>query len=204
MLTGGENMLTSERTVLKDFRTLRSQLRLIQGRYNAKDENLHFACFDHADADLYPQLLSLAVDGLRTVRRHKVYFANHPFFSDGLFWYDLFLAISAAAHRVRADKAQRYIPEALVNKLIIVLVQIARYTTVEDGDITKRNYEALGNTLLAFYTNDRIQVVRQQARTLPAQAKRLVNDAIRRVKELRTVEGNGQGTLVTSNAEGTA
>ena len=100
-------------------------------------------------------------------------------------------------------QGSRYIPEALVNELIIVLVQIARYTTIEDGDITKRNYEALGNTLLAFYTNNRIRVMRQQARTLPAEAKHLVKDAIRRVKELRIVEGSGGGKAVKSNVERT-
>ena len=99
-------MPKSERTVLKDFARLRSRLKLIERRYNPKNENLHFECFAHGDADLYPQLLSLASDGLKTVKRHRVYFANRPFFSDGLFWYDLFLAISAAAHQVRADKAR--------------------------------------------------------------------------------------------------
>src|SRR5688572_29229381 len=117
-------MLTSERTVEKDFAGLHSRLKLIERRYNPKDENLHFACFDHGDADLYPQLLSLAADGLKAVKRRHAYFVNHDLYADGMFWYNLFLAISAAAHRVRADKAQRYIPDALVNELMIVLVQI--------------------------------------------------------------------------------
>ena len=186
---------------MKDFARLRSRLKLIERRYNPKDENLHFACFSHGDADLYPELLSLAVAGLKTVKRRHAYFANHALYADGMFWYDLFLAISAASHRVRADNAQRYIPEELVNKLTSVLVQIARYTTIEDLDITSRNYEALANTLLTFYSNDRIRAIRKEVKPLPAPAKRLIKEVIRRVEELRTCEKKTLKNEHKSNAE---
>jgi hypothetical protein len=172
-------MSIRNRAGLKGFAKLHGRLRLLEQRYNPKNENLHFTGIEYGDADLYPQLLSLAGDALNTVKRDHANF-------DEMFWYDLFLLVSAAAHRVRADKADRYIPEVLVNKLIVILIRIAAYTTIEELDITKRNYEALANTLLAFYNKDRVRFIPRQAQSSPQAVKRLVKHAVGRVKELRT------------------
>lgn len=196
-----KHMPTSEKTVLKNFTKLRSRLKLIERRYNPDDKNLHFECFAYGDVDLYPQLLSLATDGLKAARRHHAYFENRSLYPDEMFWYDLFLAISAAANKVRTDKAQPYIPKTFVDQLLVCLVQIARYSTINGGDITLRNHEALGNTLLAFYSNDRVRVVRREAASLPAPVKRLVKDAIRRVEELRVPDQNNLKDLHRSEVE---
>jgi hypothetical protein len=170
------------------FSKLRKRLKRMEQRYNPADENLHFACLSIGDADLYPELVSLASDGLREVKRHHTYFARHALYDDGMFWYDLFLAISAAANRVRVDMAQTYIPETLVEELMTLLVQITRYAAEHSGDIAKRNYEALANTLLTFYSKERVRLLRREVKMLPESGKNLVRSAVRKVEDIRAAK----------------
>jgi hypothetical protein len=170
-----------------DFASLDERLARLQKRYTCTAAEMGRILFGYGDADLYPQLVSIAAEALKAVRRHHAYFADHNLYEDGMFWYELFLTISAAAHRVRADKAERYIPESVINKLVVIVIRIARYTTIEELDITKRNYEALGNTLLTFYSEERIRFMRKQAKSSRLAVKRLVKEAIAHVKELRSV-----------------
>ena len=129
----------------------------LQQRYNPNANNLHFDALSHGDADLYPSIVTLADEGLRVVRQHHTFFSKHGLYADGMFWYDLILLISAAAGRIEIDHAQAYVPVELIDRLILILARMTRYSTVHGGDITKRNDEALGNTLLAFYNESRIR-----------------------------------------------
>jgi len=44
------------------------------------------------------------------LKKHHDYFSSHVLYDDGVFWYDLFLIISAAALKVKADRKQQEIP----------------------------------------------------------------------------------------------
>jgi hypothetical protein len=50
-----------------------------------------------------------------------------------------------------SGSAVTIVPKDLIDRLIVILIRMTRYSTVDGGDITKRNDEALGNPLLAFY-----------------------------------------------------
>jgi len=50
------------------------------------------------------------------------------------------------------------IPQDVVEELIENLIEISTYSTVLMGDIVKRNYEALGNTLIAFFFGGNLRV----------------------------------------------
>jgi hypothetical protein len=87
--------------------------------------------------------------------------------------------------RVRLDHAQAYIPKELVDSLIKILAEMSRYSTVNGGDITKRNHEALGNTLLTFYDEKRTRELRKSGRTAPATMRRFVQCVVKSVQEAR-------------------
>src|SRR5262249_24529473 len=124
------------------FKAVHATLKRLETRYNPSAKNLHFECLSHCDADLYPAILTLAERGMYVVRQHRGFFSKHALYADGMFWHDLFLFIGAAARRVGNDGAQAYVPSALVDRLIVILARMTRYSTVNGGDITKRNDEA--------------------------------------------------------------
>ena len=141
-----------------DFKPLRARLERLERRYNPDQQNLHFEVLPAADGgSAYPALVDLA---MRSVRRRP---ALALFLHGELAvrrWDVLVLTcsfwISAASGRVAADKAQSYIPAKFVDDLLLILVRIGQFSTVNGGDITKRNHEALGNTLLRFYEKRRV------------------------------------------------
>ncbi len=147
----------------RDFSELHSRLRRLEKVYNPEGKNLIFYPLSKAHAELYSALLSLSRQGLDAVHRRRDYFLQHVLYDDGMFWDDLFEMTSAAALRIMADKGQMTIPGELVRELTEILVEISEYATVDPGDCTKRAYEALGNTLLAFYDKNLIKVVRKKA-----------------------------------------
>jgi hypothetical protein len=150
--------------VSRHFTSLQARLRRLEQRYNPNNNNLHFDALSHGDADLYPAIVALAEEGLEVVRLHHAYFAKHALYADGMFWYDLFLFISAAAGRIQIDRAQAYVPTKLIDALILILARMTQYSTVNGGDITKRNHEALGNTLLVFYDENRIRALQARSK----------------------------------------
>ena len=151
-----------------EFQELHAELTELERVHNPSEENLHFECLSRADAELYTELLELANGGLQKVRQHRRFFLEHDLYSDGMFWYDLFLMISAAAVRIHRDKLQATIPTVTVEALTERLVQISEFTLPPNlgGDITKRNYEALGNTLWAFPGDKLIDTAKEAARQI--------------------------------------
>lgn len=174
-------MKTTKASVAKDFAPHRTRLKRLEQRYTTRASNLHFDQLTHGDADLYPSILELAKRGLVTLRQHHRFFSKHALYDDGMFWYDLFVFISAAARRIQADRAQTYVPVAIVDRLIEILARMIRYSNVHPGDIAKRNDEALGNTLLAFYDAKRIRAVRLLGKSKGVD----VGWVLRRVKQAR-------------------
>ena len=147
-----------------DFKIIHSELRKLEKIYNPYEKNLHFFNLEKVDDKLYSQLLSLAREGLATVQKHRDYFSSHVLYDDGMFWYDLFLIISAAALKVKADKKQQEIPGNIVEELTKLLVDMVEFS-MPGGDIVKRNHEALGNTLYCFYNSTLLNLVREWSRS---------------------------------------
>lgn len=101
-------MATSDSShVRRDFKLLRARLRRLQHRYNPARKNLYFDALSQGDADLYPSIVALAEEGLRIVRQRHTFFSKHALYADGMFWYDLFLFISAAASRTKSITRKR-------------------------------------------------------------------------------------------------
>lgn len=172
-----------------DFENLRAELGQLKKIYNPENENLHFAALKLADTELYSKLLSLAQIGLATVRRHRDYFLKPSLYDDGMFWYNIFLMVSSAALRVQNDKNQKNISADIVKKLVEVLVDISEFSTVHYGDIVKRNHEALGNTLLTFYSKKLINLAQKRSREIASQrATEFVDWTLKRVNKIRAEE----------------
>lgn len=151
----------------KEFEIIHSKLRQLKQTYNPSGENLHFYNLEKADVELYAKLLELAREGLDKVRKHSVYFSRHALYDDGMFWYELFLTIGAAALRIRADQNQQNISENVIRELTELLIDISEFTCVhpaQGGDIYKRSYEALGNMLYGFYNKDLVEFARKKSR----------------------------------------
>lgn len=163
-----------------EFQELHAKLRKLEQLYNPSGQNLHFECLCRVDAELYVALLELAEGGLQIVHSHREYFSSHRLYDDGMFWYDLFLMISAAAGRVHHDEAQATIPAPLIKSLTKLLVRISEFALVfPKGDITKRNYEALANTLWAFHNEELVQAAREKANQMnDTSVQEFVNRAI--------------------------
>lgn len=156
--------------IAADFAGLKARLKRLEKTYNPADDNLHFDAVPHADADLFDALLKLAQEGLAKVRQHHTYFSNSKhqrLYDDGMFWYNLCLLASAAARRVASDEAQHTIAPAVVNALTELFVEISEYSTVGGGcDMEKRNLEALGNILWAFYSDTLVALARQKSQAV--------------------------------------
>ena len=57
------------------------------------------------------------------MRQNRAFFLSNSLYDDGMFWYELFLFISASAERLRLDHAQAYVPAELVDRLILILAR---------------------------------------------------------------------------------
>lgn len=177
--------MKASHVIEKSFRRLRSRLDRLESRYNRTGKNLHLESLAFGDSDLFPLLVSLTDEGLKAVRACHPYFSTHALYDDGMFWYELFLAITAASARIRLDAAQAYIPDAIVDRLLKNLIRISRYSAVHGGDIAKRNHEALGNTLLEFYSTARVRLIREAARMAKPPMRSFLKGVIHHVERVR-------------------
>ena len=176
----------------EDFEEIHNRLRNIEKLYNPSKLNLHFDDLPRADAELYRELLVLSREGVEKVKHHGEYFTSHPLYDDGMFWYDLFLLINSAALRIIRDGNQTEITREIAMELIENLIEITTYSTFHLGDIKKRNYEALGNSLIAFYSKETLELVYRRMRAISSKrAKELINRSIKSAEELVKKESRG-------------
>ncbi len=176
----------------EDFEEIHNRLRYNEKLYNPSKLNLHFDDLPRADAELYRELLVLSREGVEKVKHHGEYFTSNPLYDDGMFWYDLFLLINSAALRIIRDGNQTEIPREIAMELIENLIEITTYSTVHLGDIKKRNYEALCNTLIAFYSKETLELVNKRMRAISSnRAKELINSSIESAEELVKKESRG-------------
>lgn len=183
-----------QKNVKADFNKIHRKLKNIGKKYNPNDDNLHFDCLQEPDIDLFKEVLSLSRTGLKTVERYEDFFSSASLYADGMFWYDLFLMISAASRGIMDKETKNEIPQELIHDLADILIQISRYSQVNPGDITIRNHEALGNTLLAFYSKDIIKFIRKKKNTIDSGAvKDFISWTLKRVEEVKKEIGGDHG-----------
>ena len=73
-------MPANRQTIQRDFASLARRLERLKARYHSTSTDLEMILFGRGDAELYPELLSLAADGLKTVRKHHAYFAKYSLY----------------------------------------------------------------------------------------------------------------------------
>ena len=145
------------------FANLHEELRQIEQAYNPTDENLHFSELQKADSRLFIDLLALSEKGLVLVQENRDYFLKHALYDDGMYWYDLCMIISSAVVTAKNEGIQSTIPDDVIRGLVKSLVLISEYALSPGGDMIKRNYEALGNTLWAFHSDDLVAWISESA-----------------------------------------
>lgn len=175
-----------ELTTRNAYESLKSRLKLLEQAYNPQDVNLHFEQTACADAALYEGLLAIARETWEVTR--QVWSPDQRCHDDKVFylWYDLFLLASSAASRVSHDHAQETISQDVMRRLVEVLIEASQWSTDDDGDIVKRNHEALGNTLLAFHSKELLALARRKARAIGTpHVKQFMQWTIKRVAEVK-------------------
>ena len=148
--------------VAKDFGDLKRRLARLVSQARPTDDNLHFARFQELDRNSWDELTELARDGLAKVRDHGHFFSDHDLYDDGMFWYELCLAISSTSVSYRSATGEP--PRAnQLKELVDVLVDISHYSARRPSDMYKRNREALGNVLWAAQDETLIKRARRRA-----------------------------------------
>ena len=132
--------------IADDFGELKDRLKRYVETAAPSDKNLHFARFQNLDEESWVELSKLARDGLAKVQEHDEFFAGHDLYDDGMFWYELCLAISSTAVSYRPATGKSPTIDQ-VGDLADLLVNISRYAARSPSDMLKRNREALGNVL---------------------------------------------------------
>jgi len=163
---------TYKRKIEADFKKIFVTLRRIENKYNPNDDNLHFDAIQKADLNLFSELLQLTHDGLGKVNLNRDFFLKTSLYADDMFWYDLFLMISSASLGIQKDQKQKEIPVKIITGLVNNLISISEYSTINGGDITKRNHEALGNMLITFYNKDLMDKVHKKRGLISLEAVR--------------------------------
>jgi hypothetical protein len=164
---GREASQVDEPTKMSDhFLDLNERLSTLVHNAQPTFDDLHFANFRNVDDACIKQLTGLAQEGRRRGDQHREHFLKRALYDDGMFWYKLFLAISAAVSCFRHSSGKPLAPQA-VEMLAEELVLISEYaTTRRHLDIEKRNRAALGNLLLNAYDEGLIRLIREKSRSL--------------------------------------
>ncbi|MGB2964357.1 MAG: hypothetical protein WBB69_10270 [Anaerolineales bacterium] len=166
----------------KILSNLSDQVDLIEKAYNPDRLNLHFYDLASWDVPLFEELLSIGKQAWQIIKNYKS--------RETAYWfYDFFLLLSRASLSVLSDKAQDLISKEMIERLVFLLVDLSQITTVEEhlGDITKRNYEALGNMILAFSIKGDLQKLalnRANEINVP-EVINFTEDTIKKVKEIK-------------------
>jgi hypothetical protein len=88
------------------------------------------------------------------------------------FWYNYFLIISAISTGIKRSANSEGISQEVIYKIIKDLIDISEFSIIVLGDLYKRNYEALGNILLAFYSDNLMNLVKKKKETITSEKVR--------------------------------
>ena len=186
MSEGGErNTSEAAQALERECSGLRSRLDGYLQTYGQNPESSLGLALSRVDVALYENLVSLATEGLKCVRRYRSHFPRLSLYADGMFWYHLFEVINAAGRRIWQDKDEVHIPRSIVTALGVVLVEMSWFSTATGGDIENRNMEALGSTFLAFGDAGLEADLRRKARAMRAKrVTQFLDDTMAMVRQL--------------------
>ena len=169
-----------------DFAELKASLETYMESSEPTDKNLHFAAFKKLDEKSWSDITDLARDGLARVRENDDFFSERDLYADGMFWYELCLAISSTAVSYRSATGRP--PQSdQVAELVDLLVDISHYAARYPSDMYKRNREALGNVLWAAKDRTLIKRARRRAGEIAeTHVIAFVEDTVAAVKEAKS------------------
>ena len=175
--------------IAKYFDELNKQLRRIGKKYNPKRDNLHFEIISKVDDQLFYDLLQLSGKAIEIIKDEPDRYSNKTAYASGMFdfWYDYFVIISSASIRVQESGNSGDYSQKTIHGIIQDLSDISEFSVIVSGDLYFRNSEALGNMLLAFYSDELIDLVRKKKKTIKSKsAKAFLDGTIKSVKKIRS------------------
>jgi hypothetical protein len=168
------------------FDELNNQLIQLERKYNPQKTNLHFEydAIPNVDEQLFYELLKLSRKAIEIIKDEPDRYSNRTPYARGLFdfWYEFFLIISSASIRVKKSANSDHFPKDKIYGIIEGLIDISEFSIIVLGDLYFRNREALGNTLLAFYSDDLINMVKKKKTTIKSKNVRgFLDDTVKAV-----------------------
>lgn len=179
----------TERRIAEYFDELNDQLRRIEKKYNPKKDNLHFEAISKVDDQLFYDLLQLSGKAIEIIKDQPDHYSNKTAYAHRMFefWYDYFLIISSASIRAKESASSGDYSKETIHGVIQHLIDISEFSVIVLGDLYFRNSEALGNTILAFYSDDLIDLVRKKKKTIKSKSvKGFLDDTIKKVERIKT------------------
>jgi hypothetical protein len=170
------------------FEEMHAQLRQLGKKYNPEEKNLHIEAISTADAELFNSLCQLSGRAIEIVKDDDHRYSKNTAYAHAMFdfWFDYFLIINAASNRVIKSANAHDFPQDVIYRIIEDLIDISEFSTIVLGDLYKRNYEALGNTLLAFYSDTLMDLVNNKKETITSdQARMFLDGTIKRIEEIK-------------------
>ncbi len=179
--------------ITKYFYQLNNQLGQLERKYNPQKTNLHFECEDipNVEDPLFSELLELSRKAIEIIKDEPDRYSNRTPYAHGLFgfWYEFFLIISSASIRVKKSENSDNFSKETIYGIIQNLIDISEFSIIVSGDLYFRNREALGNTLLAFYSDDLINMVNKKKATIKSKNVRgFVDETAKAVERRRKGE----------------
>jgi len=174
--------------VKASFREMLAQLRELEKKYNPEVKNLHFEAIPRTDVELFNTLLQLSARAMEIVKEDEHRYSRNTDYALAMFdfWYDFFLIINAASNRVLESSNADEFPKEAIYRIIEDLIDVSEFSTIVLGDLYKRNCEALGNTLLAFYKKDLIVSVQKKRDSVTSEmTKGFLDTVLKGVAKIR-------------------
>jgi hypothetical protein len=171
------------------FKEMQVQLGKLEKKYNPQVKNLHFEteAIPKVDEKLFANLLQLSGEAIEIIKDEQDRYSNRTPYASAMFnfWYDYFLIISSASIRVKNLANPGDFSKETIWGIIEDLIDISEFSIIVSGDLYKRNYEALGNTLLAFYSDNLMNLVNNRKKTITSKEVRsFLGGTMKRVEEI--------------------
>lgn len=169
------------------FEEILTQLRQLEKKYNPKRKDLHFAAIPKVDDKLFCNLLKLSSKAIDIIKDEQDHYSNKTPYAYTMsdFWYEYFLIISSASIRVKESANSNDYSQETIYNIIECLINISEFSTIVSGDLYFRNHEALGNTLLAFYSVNLMNFLKNKKKLITSESMRAFLDmTIKEVKKI--------------------
>jgi hypothetical protein len=170
------------------FEKIHNQLKRLEKKYNPNRKDLHFAneAIPKVDDKLFYNLLKLSGKAIDIIKDEQNHYSNKTAYAHVMFdfWYDYFLLISSASIRINTSANSNDYPQETIYNIIEDLINISEFSTIVSGDLYFRNHEALGNTLLAFYSVNLMNFLKNKKKLITSESmKDFLDGTIKDVKK---------------------